>query len=647
MPNYIVFDSLTIKNDIVHYLKSNYRVENLTMKPRLVGISGWDESRTYYLNLEKGENFSIGRVAGNDLIVSSGGVSRRHCEIRFEDEKYIVFDSGSHNGTFVNNVLVKEIALEHGDYLRVGSFQFVFLVDETDEIERYAHFDDALITKSELSFFSGSNFARKVPHLDGLIKLGRALDEAQTAEILQKRFLEIMLESVPAKRGAILFFDEAETEPTEVCIVGANENMSISRTVCERVRTEKIALLSNDLAVNELNLAESLMLSQTTALLAVPLRLGDDQAGLIYLDTNEPTVKFSEANLQQITAVSFLLSAALQQKFLINDLQSENRRLHESLNLETDIIGESSAVREVLEMTAKVSQSDASVLLRGESGTGKELVAKAIHHNSSRRHKPFVAVNCAVLNENLIESELFGHEKGAFTGAAAQKKGKFEIAEGGTIFLDEIGELSPTVQAKLLRVLQEREFERVGGTQTIKTNVRVISATHRDLKTEINNRNFRDDLFFRLSVVEIKLPPLRERKTDIPILVNHFIEKHSRNCSRKVVGLSKAARDILLNYDWRGNVRELENAIERAVVIGTTERILSEDLPEQIIEFAANADHESTPDYHQQVKAAKQKIILSAMQKAGGNYSEAARLLGINPNNLHRTIRELGIKDKL
>ena len=617
------------------------------MKPRLVFLSGWEESKTHLLDLADGESLLIGRITENNLLVSSSGVSRRHCEIGRRDGEFVLRDLNSHNGTFVNNALIEESILKHGDRLRVGSNQFIFLIEESDEIIRHAHFDDGLITKSEISFFSETNFAKTAPHLDGLIKLGRALDESQNADALQRRFLEIMLESVPAKRGAILFFDEATAEdaPKSVCIVGAERELSVSRTVCERVRREKIALLSNDLAVNELQFAESLMFSKTTSLLAVPLRVGDERDGLIYLDTDEPDVKFTEENLQQTTAVSFLLSAALQQKFLIKDLQSENRRLQESLNLETDIIGESRAVKEILQLTAKVSQSDSNVLINGESGTGKELLANAIHRNSLRRNKPFVAFSCAIFNENLVENELFGHEKGAFTGATGQKKGRFEIAEGGTIFLDEVGELSPAVQAKLLRVLQEREFERVGGTSSLKTNVRVIAATNRDLTAEVGKRNFRDDLFFRLNVVEIRMPPLRDRKSDIPILAKHFIEKHSRNCSRKVVGLSKSAREILLNYEWRGNVRELENAIERAIVIGSTEIILPEDLPEQIVEYGANKD--LPPDYSLQVKAAKQQIILTAMAKAEGNYTEAARLLGINPNNLHRIIRELGIKEKI
>ncbi|HMS40076.1 MAG TPA: sigma 54-interacting transcriptional regulator [Pyrinomonadaceae bacterium] len=592
--------------------------------------------------------FSIGRTTENDLIVPSAGVSRRHCEIRFENSGYIVFDNKSHNGTYVNNRLIKEKILSHGDTLRIGNRQFIFFIEEVEANEHRTLFDDAIVTKSELSFLSQSDFAHAVPHLDTLVKLGIALDEAESADFLQKKFLEILLQNVPANRAAILFFDEAATEPTGICVVGNTEkDIKISRTVCDRVRHENIALLSNDLIVSDLNMAESLVFSGTKALLAVPFSLGNDRSAIIYLDTDDEQIEFSEANLQQITAVSFLLSAALQQKFLISDLQSENRRLHENLNLETDIIGESRGVQKVLEMTAKVSKSDSSVLIRGESGTGKELIAKAIHHNSARRHKPFIAVNCAVLNENLIESELFGHEKGSFTGAITQKKGKFELAEGGTIFLDEIGELSPVLQAKLLRVLQEKEFERVGGSQTIKTNVRVISATHRDLKEEINSRSFRDDLFFRLSVVEIKMPPLRDRKTDILILVKHFIEKHRRNCNRKITGLSNAAREILLNYEWRGNVRELENAIERALVVGTTEQILAEDLPEQIIEFSATQNINLPSDYHQQVKAAKQNIIIAAIQKASGNYSEAARSLGINPNNLHRIVRELGIKEKL
>src|SRR6185503_14792903 len=256
--------------------------------------------------------------------------------------------------------------------------------------------------------------------------------------------------------------------------------------------------------------------------------------------------------------------------------------------LDHQMIGESEPMGKVLNLISRVAPSSSTVLLLGESGTGKELAARALHRNSPRADKPLVAINCATLVESLLESELFGHEKGAFTGAIYQKRGKLELAEGGTIFFDEVGELSPAIQAKLLRVLQEREFERVGGTQTIKVDVRAIAATNRNLKAEMKAGKFREDLYYRLNVVPIPMPTLRERREDISLLANYFVAEFSNKCKRRVTGISPEARRLLCAYDWPGNVRELENAIERAVVIGQTDLIMPEDLPETIFESQAS-----------------------------------------------------------
>jgi Nif-specific regulatory protein len=287
------------------------------------------------------------------------------------------------------------------------------------------------------------------------------------------------------------------------------------------------------------------------------------------------------------------------------------------------------------------------VLISGESGTGKELAARAIHRNSRRAEKPFIAVNCAALAESLLESELFGHEKGAFTGALVQKKGRLELSDTGTIFLDEIGDLSPSLQTKLLRVLQEREFERVGGNRTIKIDVRLLAATNRDLEDAMVRGTFRRDLYFRLNVVNLKMPSLRERREDIPLLANYFARKYGDRCNRIVFGISPDARRLLMNYDWPGNVRELENAIERAIVLGTTDHILAEDLPEAVVEFQTHVSGESGSNYHEQVVQMKRKMIIDAVKQANGNYTAAARLLNLHPNYLHRLIRNLNLKDEL
>jgi len=306
------------------------------------------------------------------------------------------------------------------------------------------------------------------------------------------------------------------------------------------------------------------------------------------------------------------------------------------------MVGESPAMQRVYHFISKVAPTDATVLISGESGTGKELAARAIHRNSKRAQKPFMAVNCAALNESLLESELFGHEKGSFTGAFAQKKGRLEIADGGTVFLDEIGELTPSLQVKLLRVLQEREFERVGGTVTINVDLRVIAATNKNLEEAIEMGQFRQDLYYRLNVVSLEMPALRERREDIMLLANYFADKIGARCNRKLKGFSTEARNCLTAYDWPGNVRELENTIERAIVLGTTEWILPEDLPEAVLE--AKQTSGSTATYHASVVQNKKQIILRALAEANKNHSEAARLLGIHPNYLQRLIRNLNLE---
>ena len=305
------------------------------------------------------------------------------------------------------------------------------------------------------------------------------------------------------------------------------------------------------------------------------------------------------------------------------------------------IVGSSAAIRELLELVQRVGPTTSTVLIHGETGTGKELVARAIHRHGSRAARPFVAINCAAITESLLESELFGHTKGAFTGATAQKKGKIESAEGGTLFLDEISELAPGMQAKLLRVLQEREIEPVGGTHSIKVDVRILAATNRDLEDEVRAGRFREDLYFRLNVLSIATPPLRDRREDLPVLAKSFVLKVSKKYNVPPRALSPQAQALLMVYDWPGNVRELENAMERAVVLGDADEIVPEDLPRCIWEGAAIA---SETGYHGAIKHSKRQLIVRALGQANGHYIEAARILGLHPNSLLRLIRNLGLK---
>jgi two-component system NtrC family response regulator len=326
-------------------------------------------------------------------------------------------------------------------------------------------------------------------------------------------------------------------------------------------------------------------------------------------------------------------------------LYAENKELREELRQRhriENIIGESGQMLEVISLVGRVAPSEATVLIRGESGTGKELIAKAIHYASPRATKPLIRVNCAALPENLLESELFGHERGAFTGAIASRKGRFELADGGTLFLDEIGDLPPHLQAKLLRVLQEREFERVGSSKPLSVNVRMLSATHRDLEARIKTGEFREDLYYRLNVVTIMLPPLRERRPDIPALMDHFLRLFAQKNGKVIRGFTREARNALLRYDFPGNVRELENLIERAVVLTRDDVIGRGDMPLTLEESEAKNDQETR--LVAVVEGLERRMIKDALAQAGGIQTRAAEALGITERALRYKLKKYGFQ---
>jgi Nif-specific regulatory protein len=471
---------------------------------------------------------------------------------------------------------------------------------------------------------------------------------------LQKTLLELMFEVVPANRAAILLAESSEKQEEEEFssvfaldrIKGPDTTIEVSRTVARQVLRDGTALLISD-RYNKATPEQQVMLdSPTSSLLCVPLTITGRSSGVLYLDTNEPDVHFDSDHLQLVSAVAAIAAVAIENARHIEWLESENTRLIADAGIEHSMIGESVRMRRVYQFVAKVAPRDSTVLISGESGTGKELVARAIHQNSKRSKKPFVAVNCAALTATLLETELFGHEKGAFTGAVAQRKGRLEVADGGTLFLDEIGELPLPLQVKLLRVLQEREFERVGGTRTIKVDIRLLTATNRNLEDLISRGLFRQDLFYRLNVLQLQMPPLRERQEDILLLAKYFVIKYGEKCNRQISRISLQAQKRLLSYDWPGNVRELQNAIERAVVLCTTDSILLEDLPEAILETETRSMGAPTK-YHEAVAETKKQVILQAMQQSNGNFTEAARLLEVHPNYLHRLIRNLNLREQL
>ncbi len=334
----------------------------------------------------------------------------------------------------------------------------------------------------------------------------------------------------------------------------------------------------------------------------------------------------------------------IQNEKRIQELIEQNRLLSDEVFSEySEIIGNSLQIKKVFTLIEQVSNTDSTVLIQGESGTGKELVARAIHRRSKRAEKPFIKINCGALNENLLESELFGHEKGAFTGAIKQKKGRFELANFGTLFLDEVGDISLAMQIKLLRVLQEGEFERVGGEVTLKTNVRIIAATNRDLQKMIREEKFREDLYYRLSIIPISIPPLRERKEDIPLLVDYFLKKQMRNRQQKIKKIDNEGMRLLIDYHWPGNIRELENLIERLTVISTGEKIESSLIAGHLYQgLSVSTNYENLP-LEKAVESLEQNLIVSALKKTGGVKSKAAKLLGIPNSVLYYKMEKYGL----
>lgn len=629
--------------------------------PRLIAISGPAKGMTFALD---DDEVSIGRDPSNRVCINDHSISRRHCLIRREDGSFRIVDLESFNGTFVNAAPVGDQSLSHGDQIAVGSVQFLFLLHEAeagvaeslvelsdDELKNFSTVrlekKDALYLKPAAVVAALPADARIARDLNALLKMSTWLSTASGLAQLQETLLEMLLETIPAERGAILLVKENSEDL--VASYGRDKNsetqqpIRISRSVVGKVLREGVAMLCVDVKQDQaLRDAESLLASQICSLLCVPLLIRERVTGLIYLDNSNPAMTLDEGHLQLLTAVGSIAAVAIENVQRLEWLQLENQRLHQEINLEHNMIGESPRILEVYRFIERIAQTDSTVLIRGESGTGKELVAHAIHNNSTRSDQPFVAINCAVLSETLLESELFGYEKGAFTGAVAQKRGRFEVADGGTLFLDEVGELTPATQAKLLRVLQERQFERLGSTRTIDVDVRVIAATNRNLEVAIKDGSFRQDLYYRLNVIALTLPPLRERREDIPLLAYYFVAKYSKKCKRLVSGISPEARACMLAYDWPGNVREMENTIERAVVLGNTDVLMPDDLPETLLTTASAPQDLS--NYHEAVIEMKKNFILRAIEQANGNYTEAAKLLGIHPTNLHRLIRTMGLR---
>ncbi|MCX8044106.1 MAG: sigma 54-interacting transcriptional regulator [Desulfobacterota bacterium] len=480
--------------------------------------------------------------------------------------------------------------------------------------------------------------------------------------------LENVLEILDAEMGMFRGILTLRAPGTDVFVIEASKGLSIEEkrrgqyrigegVIGKVAQTKKAALIEDiNRDPNFLNKTRSRKKGEAVAFLCVPVIYQHDVIGTISIDRPKDDLDILRNDLKFLTVVADIIAEAVakirEQLAERESLMAENRNLRQQLGelyQPSNIIGKCSAMQQVYLQIAQVADSTATVLIRGESGTGKELVARAIHFSSSRRNNPFVAVNCAALPENLIESELFGHEKGAFTGALHQRKGRFELANGGTIFLDEIGDISPAVQVRLLRVLQERTIERVGGIESIKVNIRVIAATARNLEQAVADGTFREDLFYRLNVFPIYLPPLRERRSDIILLADHFLQKYNEMYGKNIKRISTPAINMMMAYHWPGNVRELENCIERAVLTSTDDVLHAYCLPPSL----QTADETNTAllphegaSLKTMVDSYEGELIVDALKKYRGNVAAAARHLQTTQRILHYRIQRLGIDPK-
>ena len=485
---------------------------------------------------------------------------------------------------------------------------------------------------------------------EAISEISFRINSIQGPDILLGEVLEIAMQTLDAERGFILltsqdhpdgFEVKSSTNFTERQI---GELVRISTSVVQEVlRGGEPVLVYEALEDERYRETESIVLEQIQSIACVPLRIKTRQIGAIYLDSLTKRGRFTRDHLPFLQAFANQAAVAIENARLYQSLREENRRLRQEVQRAhgfEGIIGQSPRMRDVFETMSRVMDTDATVLIQGESGTGKELVARAIHYNGDRREHPFVALFCGSLPDNLLESELFGHKKGSFTGASSDKQGLFEAADGGTIFLDEVGDLSRHLQTSLLRVLREGEIKRLGETRVRHVDVRVISATNKNLRELIEEGEFREDLFYRLNTITVDLPPLRHRRSDIPLLAHHFLDKYAVKKRSHIRGFDPDAIDALQNHPWPGNVRELENTVERAVVLARGEQIQVSDL--RLVDSIQSDPFEPGIT----LKESERRLVLQTLKDNDDNISGTARVLGVSRRWLHYKLKEWETGDR-
>jgi len=625
-----------------------------------------DEGYGEVFPLDPAVRYTLGRAPSNRIVLKDELSSREHAEVFFADGQWQLRDLGSLNGTRLNGqVVTKDMVLAPQDEVRVGRTRFLYLekmagVPAGPPAPAPAAEQSVAIRKR----LGDTRFLQPVadgaPTLHGqeplherverdlarLYQLALKMGAAANHDELADAVLNGLLDATPAQVGAIL----TARESRELDLLAYRTRQpdqktyhKVSQFVSSEVLSSRQAILAEDVTTHaNFSKRDSLAELKATSLICAPIKVGQQVVGLLHLYGSNAVRGLDAEDLEFALAVANQLALALQNLEKQDRLQLENRELRDQLRVESELVGESKPIRDIVSQVGRVASTNATVLVRGESGSGKELVARAIHYSSHRREGPFVCLNCAALTETLLESELFGHEKGAFTGATEKMIGKFEAADKGSIFLDEIGEMTVGTQAKLLRVLEGHPFERVGGNVPIKVDVRVVAATNQPLEQAVQAGRFRRDLFFRLQVVEIRVPPLRERPTDVPLLAEHFLKRFVRETGRKIRGFTPAALRRLESYDWPGNVRELRNVIERAVALGTGPTVDADDIVLSALRFD---DSTVTTDYRQLSLAELEKEHIEAtLAHTDWNKSQAAAILGIERSTLDRKIKGYDIQ---
>ncbi len=611
-----------------------------------------------------GQRFTIGRANTNRIVIKDELSSREHAEVYFAEDRWRLRDNKSLNGTRVNGeVLDSEWELAAGDEFQIGKTRYVFVnqIDELPQVPMPSIQDTISIKKrltnsrfltpnpEELSDDSTATPGRRVSQdLMQLYRLGLAMGAAPTFHELAEVVLDGLLAAVQAEVGAILTMKEGhDMEITAVRPEGPAKRLysPVSEFVTHEVMSGREAILAEDIARSRyLSQRDSLTQLGATSLICAPVIHQDKVLALIHLYCTDPHKSFSGEDLEFTIAVAKHLAIVMGQMRRQDSLTAENRSLREQLQVESELVGDSEPIRHIHEQIARVAPTNATVLVRGESGSGKELVARAIHFSSPRREGPFICLNCAAITETLLESELFGHERGAFTGATDKKIGKFEGANHGTIFLDEIGEMAYNTQAKLLRVLEGHPFERVGGSAPIRTDVRVVAATNQPLEQNIKEGKFRRDLFYRLQVVDVQVPSLRERPTDVPILAEHFLRRFARETGRKIRGFTPAALGKMTQYDWPGNVRELKNVVERAVALSRSSQLDVTDILLSSLELPGSTPATGATFEAISLEELEKRHIVATLEHTDWNKSQAATILEIERSTLDRKIKSYSLK---